>query len=1035
MTRKETTNVFTEGMVSDINPLVTPNNVLTNALNATLITMNGNENVLQNDMGNAKVDTAFLPSGYVPVGMKEHGGIIYVASHNPITKKSQIGSFPSPQQLFNGEDLNVKDINVDFNNFIEEKGGIPYIKAEYYKEKLFVDKTTGTARKFYPGDKFILTVDSIDLEIIQAVKDGIINFRLGIMTSSGDIDYVDESKLRIYSEDKGFWIFCYKQGKTIEELLKDRKVIQIYNAKTSGELLLVVEYKTIQAFNLIRQYSFSGDSIQVKFFGKFDSYIETLDGYTNENENIGLLEDNTFEVKDEIVLEGKSNKKDYAISPVSVYGVLDRLKKTGTIDFSLIKPNQEASTEWRYYVTDSYLKIGWSYDYYNVDSSQYVSKIQFTFIDFQKSDLPLDELTGYTVNITKDYYNGSFEEVFLFGSSGIMKNYIYIVRIDRYMINSNGEEVKQTNPFYRLLYTGTLFNDQYSLQTNFNNLTPKEEVLPFTLDIKTNVETPTDYQYSQKIGTSPSYVDTAVLSPNNFKLQVESEQVDVSNYRFGIKKKGTYNIKSTVNTYFDYTNEYAGFPKEEELQQYVRDNIKVSVGDFDNSNLDYNNPSSLLVNELTIEDSKGEVEFEETSGNVGQFSVQVSTNRNILSNAGSIRNESYEVRTPMPLYREDMSVSDKNSLIGFTNVSGGVRCLIGTEDDIRYNGTLKDNGELINGTSAGGGDDSGLSTCNINMGNPVVNILAGCDGQDASLRIVDSTRKGPSDLNDWPYAEEKDEVDRSDNFLLATWKTTKGNVRLINLGSRRTETKDIGNTSIIRTDLMLKCYLSQIMVVNTATISGFTVGANSSNYVFHKAFNTKLNVSFSMNNSNVPIDFYLQDDTKSIKTRMSEWRAKIPELNDYLPTFSVNNAEPIVQEVEFGQDINFATDSDVMDCYLLGYSSSEKVSVEYDENKIYLGVPTGVANSDGIMPLQKDANGLYTVSSSFTSIKDWYNRSQSLPKNINEMFKLSDSGGGKKEILAEELDITIGKWVKNKDSHAPDMLRGIHFGGTKLFDY
>ena len=41
--------------------------------------------MLQNDMGNGRVETAFLPPGYVPVGMKEHGGIIYVASYNPIT--------------------------------------------------------------------------------------------------------------------------------------------------------------------------------------------------------------------------------------------------------------------------------------------------------------------------------------------------------------------------------------------------------------------------------------------------------------------------------------------------------------------------------------------------------------------------------------------------------------------------------------------------------------------------------------------------------------------------------------------------------------------------------------------------------------------------------------------------------------------------------------------------------------------------------------------------------------------------------------
>jgi hypothetical protein len=50
--------------------------------------MNGNEIVLQNDMGNRRVDNAFLPEGYEPVGMKEYGGIIYIAAYNPITNRS-----------------------------------------------------------------------------------------------------------------------------------------------------------------------------------------------------------------------------------------------------------------------------------------------------------------------------------------------------------------------------------------------------------------------------------------------------------------------------------------------------------------------------------------------------------------------------------------------------------------------------------------------------------------------------------------------------------------------------------------------------------------------------------------------------------------------------------------------------------------------------------------------------------------------------------------------------------------------------------
>ena len=56
---KKATNTFTKGLVMDFSPERTQNEVLTNALNATLLTFNGNEMSLQNDMGNARVETAF----------------------------------------------------------------------------------------------------------------------------------------------------------------------------------------------------------------------------------------------------------------------------------------------------------------------------------------------------------------------------------------------------------------------------------------------------------------------------------------------------------------------------------------------------------------------------------------------------------------------------------------------------------------------------------------------------------------------------------------------------------------------------------------------------------------------------------------------------------------------------------------------------------------------------------------------------------------------------------------------------------------
>ena len=130
--KQEATNTFGDGMIMDLNPLTTPNNVLTSALNATMITYNGNEFVLQNDMGNGRVETAYLPSGYVPVGIKEYGGIIYVVSYNPFTQHGQIGSFPSPEVDFYGKELNgIGDITIkdeDFFDNVERKLKTTFVK-------------------------------------------------------------------------------------------------------------------------------------------------------------------------------------------------------------------------------------------------------------------------------------------------------------------------------------------------------------------------------------------------------------------------------------------------------------------------------------------------------------------------------------------------------------------------------------------------------------------------------------------------------------------------------------------------------------------------------------------------------------------------------------------------------------------------------------------------------------------------------------------------------------------------------------------
>lgn len=152
---EQTVNTFKGGLQSDTNPMVQGNDSLSDALNATFVTMNGNEIVLQNDMGNRRVDNAYLPAGYEPVGMKEYGGIIYIAAYNPITNRSQIGSFPSPERRISSNDSenlgNTLDLTTSFTTAPNE-----YLKKLncLVNDTVLVPLTKDTS--LHAGDKFIV---------------------------------------------------------------------------------------------------------------------------------------------------------------------------------------------------------------------------------------------------------------------------------------------------------------------------------------------------------------------------------------------------------------------------------------------------------------------------------------------------------------------------------------------------------------------------------------------------------------------------------------------------------------------------------------------------------------------------------------------------------------------------------------------------------------------------------------------------------------------------------------------------------------
>ena len=171
MPRQELANTFSDGLMMDLNPINTPKSVLTDCLNGTYITYNGNEFVLQNDMGNYKLKNCKLPTNFIPVGVKGYADILYIVSYNPFTKEVEIGSYPAPQSIFSAGDTESEFTDDDLSPFKWEDGineyEYPTIIKEQKKPLFIFTDTNEETFKLYPGDEFKFTADKTGLKPLE----------------------------------------------------------------------------------------------------------------------------------------------------------------------------------------------------------------------------------------------------------------------------------------------------------------------------------------------------------------------------------------------------------------------------------------------------------------------------------------------------------------------------------------------------------------------------------------------------------------------------------------------------------------------------------------------------------------------------------------------------------------------------------------------------------------------------------------------------------------------------------------------------
>lgn len=286
-------NTFNEGMVLDNHPLMTPNTVLTDALNATLVTMNGNEMVLQNDMGNAKVENAKLPPGYIPIGMKEYGGIIYIACYNPLTNKGQIGCFPSPQRQKTATQISEVTPTFKFPDvtYIKEENGEEWYKinslltkceifpkgtiirsGDKFSVGLPISSMFGTDNIDFTGENFISNYNNVEKGLVKTPMNRMYTFGVATLDNNGQLRDITNQLKRykggqqiqfsnidsdLYKFNCGYWqneISTKDKDGLISSELMDQTSIQsklnTYNSKLFGRLFLYAKYNTVQSIEV-----------------------------------------------------------------------------------------------------------------------------------------------------------------------------------------------------------------------------------------------------------------------------------------------------------------------------------------------------------------------------------------------------------------------------------------------------------------------------------------------------------------------------------------------------------------------------------------------------------------------------------------------------------------------------------------------------------------------------------------------------------------------------------------------------------------
>lgn len=643
MIREQTVNTFENGIIMDLEPLKVPKSSLTNALNATLLTFNDNENSLQCDMGNGRVETAYLPSGYVPIGTTSLGGIIYIVSYNPIDKKCQIGSFPSPERNITSNELGESILSLYNGLFVSDNGDIirtlykgllcnftlnpgdKFLVQGSYKEKAEGDKAEGDKDK----DEYEHISYYVDKQ--SNIKEEWLTLELATLDSNGRLIYLKDLNKYDHPSNGRQYILKVKKDNSINTPTQNvddyRNIIgadyNIFNTKISGQLYLVAQLNVPDSFNvtynIIDKVTYNEkdyyvteiictilpsdyqirtkieiEEFQDKNQKPYDKYI---DGYKVVRDN------NKIKITKIIPAKGITSIQ---LTPILPFGRCRWLQTTLYINASLINSGKMISDTWRYYKNETSMDINFSLDLYPYEG-EIIDEVKMVFIPYTKfySGYQMPELKElYKDNSYYSYilpkqkaYSGTHNVNIVFNNN-FEENSLYLVKI---LIKKTLGSNISYDPIDHWLYTSRVYNDKYleydegtSLERNFDNL-------PFPLECEFTSATDAQYEINTNKTNIPNIVSDTKVTINSTGISTVEGAID---------------LKARLSLKNDYNGSFG-------VENIALDTNNVSDKDF---TIEVSSETESEINDVNIDDAKIINKSLTKEGNSFKFSVDVSSN-------------------------------------------------------------------------------------------------------------------------------------------------------------------------------------------------------------------------------------------------------------------------------------------------------------------------------------------------------------------------------------------------------------------------